>query len=101
MEFRNIEYGSKGKITMLKVNMLILQLICTALGVFSAAVMVEEAVYVSDFFCCIAVVTGILAVREVRLKKQWLIHTTALALIACNVVFVLINHGIIESLITE
>ena len=50
--------------------------------------------------CCVAIVTGILAVRQEHRKKRWLAHVAALALMGFNAVTLLLNLDVF-SLITD
>lgn len=81
-----------------EMKMLGLQFVCTCMGIFSAAVMLESAAYVSDAFCLAGIVTGVVVINSKRSKQAWLVGLAALPMIAVNIVVPVVNHDLIAAL---
>jgi tetrahydromethanopterin S-methyltransferase subunit C len=51
-------------------RMVVLQVVCTVVGIFFSLLMIEGARYIGDSFYCVAIVTGVLAIRKADAKKN-------------------------------
>jgi hypothetical protein len=75
-----------------EIELLVLQLVLTAVGLLFVIIVFDQAVYVSDFFCCAAILLGILAIREAGRKENWPVRLASLLLMGLNVFTLLVNH---------
>jgi 4-amino-4-deoxy-L-arabinose transferase-like glycosyltransferase len=75
-------------------TLLVLQVVCTLLGIFFSLILMGSAVYIGDLFYGIAIVTGILCAHEAGRQKNWRARLTSLLVIGVDIFMLSAIHGL-------